>query len=503
MTLRPRIRGYVVERRLGGGASGDVWQARATASGARVALKRIRVFGDERLARARTEGALVAALEHPNLVRLHDLVELDDAVLLVLDLAEGGSLADLLASRGRLTPGEVITAVAPAAAAVAYLHDAGVVHGDVSASNILFTAGGVPLLADVGVARLTGDDRDAEASPAYVDPAVAAGAVPGPPSDVFMLGGVALHALTGRPPWPAAGPDAGDTLGDVGERFTAADAPESMVATLVRALAADPQRRGTAADLALDLAHSGTAVAVDLAAGRIPAGPAAEWTGPRHAARAPDAPPPTSRLVARPRPVIPRPPPRRSRRLPVLLGVALVGLLSCAGVAWAGIGTGEMGPPATTTSEAQPEVEPSTARSVAPRTPTAAKPTHPPTSHPDWLAELKRLDALRAQAFAERRPGLLRRVYAPGPLLAADAAALRRLVPAGCRLRGAHTHYVRSRVAVQDDRAVVTTSARMAASRLTCPGRRTRSTSAAQAQLRIVLANTPTGVRITSEGARR
>jgi serine/threonine protein kinase len=492
MSSPPRLRGYVVERWLGGGATSDVWQARAVASDAQVALKRIRLDSDDGLARARAEAALLGALDHPNLVRLHDLVEADDAVGLVLDLADGGSLADLLRTRGRLTPGEVITAVAPIAAALAYLHEEGVVHGDVSAANVLFTTGGVPLLADVGVARLTGDDRDAEASPAYVDPTVAAGAVPGAPSDVFMLGGVALHTLTGQPPWPTDGPGvAADALHRVADRLMAADLPEPMTATVLRALAADPQRRGTAADLALDLAHSGTAVAVDLAAGRVSPGPAAEWTGPRHAVRAPGDQPPT-RLVARPRPIIPRPPPRRSRRLPVLIGLAIIGLLSFAGVAWAGIGTNDM-QPNQPTSESQPEVEPTIA---LPNVPSASA---PPIQRPDWVVELNRLDALRARAFAERRPTLLRRVYQPGPLFAADSAALSRLVPAGCQLHGARTHYRHVRVTDEDDRAIVIASATMAPSRLTCTGRSTQTAPGADARLRIVLEDTANGVRIVSE----
>jgi hypothetical protein len=498
MTSPPRLRGYAVERWLGSGATSDVWQARASASGARVALKRIGIDGDERRVRARAEGALLAALDHPNLVRLHDLIEVDDAALLVLDLADGGSLAELLATRGRLTPGEVITALAPVAAALAYLHDEGVVHGDVSAANVLFTAGGVPMLADVGVARLTGDERDAEANPAYVDPAVAAGAVPGAPSDVFMLAGVALHALTGLPPWPAAGPsDPTDraALDGLGDRLAEADVPELMGTMLVRALAADPQRRGTAADLALDLAHSATGVAVELAAGRLPPGPAGEWTGPRHAARAPGDPPPT-RLVARPRPVIPRPPPKRARRLPVLVGMAVAGLVSCAGVAWAGIGTHGISP-SRSTSVPRPQVEPTMTSRVA------TAPPAPPVRHPDWLARLARLAALRDDAFAERRPGLLRRVYPPGPLLAADVASLTRLVPAGCRLRGARTHFAQERLDAYEARAVVTASATMTASRLSCPGRAARSAPAAGARLRIVLKDTADGIRIVSERARR
>src|SRR3954451_3595065 len=196
------LRGYVVEQRIGRGASGDVWRARAAGSGAPVALKRIWAAGEDDRQRACTEAALLRTLDHPNLIRLHAVVPTADAVVLVLDLADGGALADLLGARGRLAPGEVITAVAPVAAALAYLHEAGVVHGDVSPGNVLFTKAGVPLLADVGVARLIGADDAVRATPAYVDPTVAVGHLPGPPSDVFMLAGVALHALTGSPPWP-------------------------------------------------------------------------------------------------------------------------------------------------------------------------------------------------------------------------------------------------------------------------------------------------------------
>jgi eukaryotic-like serine/threonine-protein kinase len=501
MTSPPRLRGYAVERWLGSGATSDVWQARASTSGALVAVKRIRLAGDERLARARAEATLLGALDHPNLVRLHDLIESDDAVVLVLDLAAGGSLADLLVARGRLTPGEVITAVAPVAVALAYLHDAGVVHGDVSAANVLFAADGVPLLADVGVARLTGDERDAEANPAYVDPAVAAGAVPGPPSDVFMLGAVALHALTGRPPWPPAGSGAVDTgaLDRVRHRLAVAAVPEPMAVPVARALAADPQRRGTAADLALDLAHSGTAVAVDLAAGRVSPGPAGEWTGPRHAARPPGDPPPT-RLVARARPVIPRPPPRRSRRLPVLVGLAVAGLAGCAGIVWASIGTAQERPQTATASGPRPQVETSPRSSGRPTTTQTARAV-PAARHPDWPAELDRLDALRARAFAERRPALLRQVYPPGSLRAADTASLLRLVPPGCRLHGVRTHYAAAHLAEQGRLGVITATATIAASRLTCPGRTTASAPAAHARLRIVLEQSPAGVLIVSERA--
>src|SRR4051812_9387130 len=119
MAERFKLRGYAVERLLGRGASGEVWRARVLSSGAPVALKRIPTADDQQRARARSEAALLCALEHPNLVRLHSVVSTADALVLVLDLADGGSLADLLSARGRLSVGEVITAISPVAAALA------------------------------------------------------------------------------------------------------------------------------------------------------------------------------------------------------------------------------------------------------------------------------------------------------------------------------------------------------------------------------------------------
>src|ERR1700760_3234243 len=110
-----KLAGYAIEGRLGHGGSGEVWRARVTRTGTAVALKRLPLTGLapaaalERAAAARVEAALLSALDHPHLIRLHDLVRTDDAIVLVLDLADAGSLADLLRRRSRITPGEVVT----------------------------------------------------------------------------------------------------------------------------------------------------------------------------------------------------------------------------------------------------------------------------------------------------------------------------------------------------------------------------------------------------------
>jgi hypothetical protein len=516
-----RLRGYTVERLLGSGATGDVWQARVIASGERVAIKRLPVADAEQLRRAEAEAALLCALDHPNLVRLHAVVPEGDALLLVLDLADGGSLADVLHARGRLTPGEVVGALAPVAAAVGYLHDQGVVHGDVSAGNVLFTGSGVPLLADVGVARLAGDDAAAEATPCYLDPVVAAGGVPAPASDVFALAAVGFHALTGAPLWP--GESAEDVLAAAvaGEPAAAewlADAgvPVSVAGPVVRALHADPQRRGSAADLALDLGASVPATAVELAAGRARPEPRLpQRHGPRHAAQpvrsgerarrrrdgaglpdaagrpaftrpqdapgTPGGPAPTRMVRPRPRPVLPRPRPRRRSGRAVALGIAATcaALATTGGTLWA---TAARQPqPSKTAAPAQVET---------------------PSPSTGWAATLTGLDVQRAAAYAARDPARLRRVYADGPLLAADIAQLTRLVPAGCVLTGVRTRYERVSATGRAGRVTVTATATLHPSKLVCAGHdRGVAPGAGPARLALDLVRTADGYRIAGQRA--
>src|SRR3954447_3038374 len=214
----PVVPGYTLQELLGRGGSGEVWRAVPRGGGAPVAVK-VLIAGDP--ARQAREAALLGELDHPHLVRLLEVVHQprrggEARVALVLELLVGGSLADLLARRGRLRPGEVVTAIAPVAAALAHAHGHGVVHGDLSPGNIVFSAEGRPVLTDLGVARVLGETAAGEVTPAYVDPPVARGGGPGPASDVFGIAAAAFHALTGIAPWNAATP--GDTLRGAGGR---------------------------------------------------------------------------------------------------------------------------------------------------------------------------------------------------------------------------------------------------------------------------------------------
>jgi hypothetical protein len=320
-----------------------------------------------------------------------------------------------------------------------------------------------------------------------------------------------------------------------------------MSAVLCRALTVDPQRRGTAADFALDLRYSGRPVAVELAAGRARHEPAP--SGPRHAARPvlraavgarPDADadpapvddparpaferpsgprdddpetgaqPPTRMLGPRPRPVIPRPEPRRPQRLLVAAVAVLAVVVAAAVVWWGGGGSAPAAPSAR--RPASHAAAPSDAPSNAPSRAPSQAPSRPPSTTPPatrarqqagWPAALARLDARRARAFATRDVRLLRSVYLPGPLLRADTAQLTRLVPAGCGLAGAHTRFTRVQVADHGSWAVIHAVARVPPSDLRCSGATTEHDAATRPQaLRVTLVRTVRGVRIRAVIAR-
>ena len=495
-----KLPGYVAEELLGHGSSGEVWRGQAISGGAPVALKRLPVGDAAQVQAARSEAALLSTLDHPHLIRLHELVPAGDTVVLVLDLAAGGSLADLLSRRGRLTPGEAITTLAPIGAALAYAHNEGVVHGDVTPANVLFTDDGLPLLGDLGVARIIGDVGPARSTPGYVDPSVAAGCVPGAPSDVFMLAAVAVHALTGSPLWTGTTPAdmlaraaAGD-LGDLASRL--AGLPPPMATLLARALSVEPHLRCSAAEFALDLRHSSAPAPVELAAGGRPeAGavdepdePVASGDPARPAFTRPGDDTPLSnpaQLTHGVRAALHPPvPPRRGhgRRWPIVViaGASLIGLAVVAGLR-------SIRHHATAGHPPPP-----------PRTSTA--PARPPSEEDRALAILRGLDVIREQAFARRQASLLRQVYVPGPLLTQDSGVLRRAVPAGCELIGVRTSYSALEVTPAKGRLVLATTATLAPSTLTCHAAVAgRAAGEPPTRLRIELVPAVDGYRIASQ----
>lgn len=218
------VPGYDVGQLLGFGGLGEVWSARERSSGARVALRRLPGVEREALAAVRATATLVRSLPSPHLVRVRATRRsgLDD--VLVLDLAEGGPLAAVVARRGGLEPGQVVTAVAPLAEALGQAHAHGLVHGRLGLADVLVTAAGMPLLDGLGLGNLRDPDDG-------LDPTGALG----PAADVWALGELCRRLL--------AGPD--------GE--LPATTPLPLRAAVLGALDPDPAARPTAADLAAAL----------------------------------------------------------------------------------------------------------------------------------------------------------------------------------------------------------------------------------------------------------
>ncbi len=235
----PLVPGYLLGARLGGGAAGSVWRATPLGGGPVRAVKVVRPCpGSER------EIEALAAVRHPHVVTLHDSVLLDDGrTALVLDLVDGGTLGSVVAERGHLSPGEVVTVLAPLAQALAELHAVGVQHGDLAPGNVLLDRTGRPVLADLGTSRITGEPRDEVYGTAgYVDPVVLTGGPASPASDVYGLGALGWLALTGAPPpSPAQRPALAELVPTV---------PPALVAVVESAVDPDPSRRPDPADLA-------------------------------------------------------------------------------------------------------------------------------------------------------------------------------------------------------------------------------------------------------------
>ena len=209
MDARPQVPGYDVLHRLGAGGSGQVWAVRRS-DGMRLAAKFAEADDGDVL---QHEASLLQALRHEHVVRLHDVVVADDgSPVLVMQLAEGGSLAESLRTRDHLTPGELVTVLCPVARALHDLHSMGLVHGDLSPGNILFTQEGKPLIADLGFSQVAGHDGvPLWVTESWAAPEVLAGRQVTPASDAYSLGAIAWTALVGAAPEPAAlRPDLGD-----------------------------------------------------------------------------------------------------------------------------------------------------------------------------------------------------------------------------------------------------------------------------------------------------
>lgn len=276
----PEVPGYEVGRELGRGGSASVWLVREELTLREFAVKcfdppdslpssrsGVGVPGRENADiehAVRREVGTLSALDHDHLVKAHRVVRLrgsaDGSLGVVMDYAAGGSLAQLVSCRGPLSVGETVTVLTPLAQALGYLHGKGFMHSDVAPGNVLFTAHGKPLLADLGVSRMVGDAADA--SPAgtegFMDPAPVDGLRAGlqPERDVYSAAAIGWYCLTGKA--PEYGPDRPPLS------LLVPGVPAALAAALEAGLREDRRERPTALEFAAVVYRSADAAPVDL-----------------------------------------------------------------------------------------------------------------------------------------------------------------------------------------------------------------------------------------------
>ncbi|WP_374199077.1 serine/threonine-protein kinase [Streptomyces sp. GESEQ-35] len=205
---------YVLQARLGRGGMGVVWRATDQLLRRQVAVKELllddTLSADEvRRQRDRTlrEARAVAQLSHPHIIVVHDVVEHDERPYIVMELIDGGSLADRISAHGPLDAPEAARIGIALLSALRTAHTAGVLHRDLKPANVLLEpATGRVVLTDFGIAQLAGAPTLTESgsfvgSPEYTAPERMTGVRTGPESDLWSLGALLCAALSGESPF--------------------------------------------------------------------------------------------------------------------------------------------------------------------------------------------------------------------------------------------------------------------------------------------------------------
>jgi eukaryotic-like serine/threonine-protein kinase len=268
---------YRIERQLGEGGMARVYLAEDLKHKRSVAIKVLRsdlsaVMGSERFLR---EIEVVARLNHPNILGLHDSGEADGLLYFVMPFVEGKSLRARLEREGRLPLDEAVRITREVGDALQYAHEKGLVHRDIKPENILFQAGHA-LVCDFGIAQATSQSRDrltrtgiAVGTFTYMSPEqLTDGGTVDQRTDVYALGCMLHEMLSGEAAFPAATPQMAlvkKLSGTAPDLATLrSDVPRTVTAVLERALAVEPEDRyPTAGVLVRSLGEAVTTMAIE------------------------------------------------------------------------------------------------------------------------------------------------------------------------------------------------------------------------------------------------
>ena len=254
---------YRVERRLGEGGMGRVYEAEHLLLGRRVAIKVMRrKYADQKamVERFRVEARSASRIGHPNVVQVFDYGTTEAGEgFIVMELLEGAPLSEVLKHEGAMALGRALAILGEVATALRAAHESGVVHRDLKPANIFLSRHGADerervRVLDFGMAKLIdlGDEGGLTAAgeilgtPEYMAPEQAVGGEIGPRCDVYALGCVAYELWTGAPPF--AGPNYVTVLAkhmdEKPPRLSdVRDAPPAFDQLVARALAKQPEER--------------------------------------------------------------------------------------------------------------------------------------------------------------------------------------------------------------------------------------------------------------------
>ncbi len=402
---------YRLEKRLGRGGMGVVWRATDQLLGRQVAVKEIAQDDslseeEARQQRDRTlrEARAVAQLRHPHIIVVHDVVEQDERPYIVMELIDGGSLAERISARGPVDAAEAARIGVALLGALRTAHAAGVLHRDIKPANVLLQTATDEdgservVLTDFGIAQVAGATTLTESgafvgSPEYTAPERMSGVRTGPASDLWSLGALLCTVLSGESPFHR------DSLGGilhavVIDEIRPPEQARPLLPVVRGLLERDPERRLGAAEAERMLrAFLDTGRTPKASTGRHPKAASGQAAKPtpgytptqRDVPRRELVPPP----VPSPSPPTPSStagqPPRRSTR-GVLMAALLVAAMAGAGVSAAALlmrgdggdgGNGGALPvssaPLTSTSAGTPSPSPTPSASAGttPNTPTA------------------------------------------------------------------------------------------------------------------------------------
>lgn len=259
---------YEIRKVLGAGGMGMVYRAFDRQLEEIVAVKTLKpeaISEDGKsLERFKEEIRLARRITHRNVVRTHDLGEVDGVYYITMELVEGTNLKDLIRKRGRLPVGVALTVGKQLCRALEVAHDAGVIHRDIKPQNMVVDPGGFLKVMDFGIARRTEGHRmggegltavgTAIGTPEYMAPEQLLGEDLDPRVDLYAAGAVLFECVTGRNVFTAPNVMAlmAKHLEEAPEdpQFINPEVPPSLAQVILRALSKKrDQRWGSAADM--------------------------------------------------------------------------------------------------------------------------------------------------------------------------------------------------------------------------------------------------------------